>query len=181
MFYETSEVSPLSDLSIMKFGQICDLPIVFAVESPLLYFTHFIGKQFLCCGENCPACVLLSRRHAALYLVYSAGQLKMLEVGVQVRDYIDRTRGVEKIEHLCGSCWFVSKKSLHDPVKFKFAKASKPVENRQDILMNAAAKLFGMPDSILTAPTGKILPLMVAAARDKLNRALANSDVGETL
>jgi hypothetical protein len=181
MFNEQSEPSPLNDLSILKFGQVCDLPIVFAVESPLLYYTHFIGKQYLCCGEACPACVILSRRHAALYLVYSGGQLKMLEVGVGVRDYIDRTRGVETIENLVGSCWFASKKSMHDPVKFKFAKGHKKVEDRQELLMPAAAKLFGMPDSILTAPTGKILPLMVAAARDKLDRALATVNVSDTV
>lgn len=127
-------------------------PFRFTVTSEQMihYAIHFIGRAFICPGEEvCPACGTVNKRSLSMLCGGSDQDIAVLELAAPTLACIDAEVRKNDLKGLLGTRWEFCRLIAKRPLSVNFAGMMSPdcfTQLSSALVLRAFAKLFSLPN-----------------------------------
>lgn len=135
-------------VSIAKINAPQSHSFIFSSERFPVYEIHFIGRAFICPGDGCAACGVVSKRLHGLGVSGTNRHVTFVEFGAPSIVRLDAIRREMDLQKIIGSRWTVNRPSNKRPLQVCFVgfEPSSTYEVISDqTLMRAISRLYSVP------------------------------------
>lgn len=176
----TTEFKPA--LTVLKMQPKTEYRVMFLSNRSVVYYTHFIGRQYLCPGENCAACDTFGKREVMMTLVSESGKMYLLELSRSCAEYIERSGVIDGgLEKIGGACFTMSRADAYSTIKAKFVVKKDLAFDHEEKLIPAICRLFNIPDQIAEMSDDRRKAAMIECSRQKIETAMNIQNPNDTL